>query len=155
MQRLHRLAKGERPCAFALKRPDRVALVGGTRRAGLFKTRNAVDHLASLIGTSRIHLQLPLGAREGRRRLDQQRASRSKGRTTMTTLPAFRLETHFSRLGVHGAPPHDRERQRTLSMAELLSCADDADRDAWERLTLGYTETHGGSGAPQGDRRDL
>lgn len=31
----------------------------------------------------------------------------------------------------------------TMSMAELLSLADEADRDAWERLTLGYTETHG------------
>jgi predicted transcriptional regulator YheO len=37
----------------ALKKGDRVALVGALDSRGLFQTRNAVDHLASLIGTSR------------------------------------------------------------------------------------------------------
>lgn len=37
----------------ALKKGDRVALVALLDQRGLFQTRNAVDHLASLIGTSR------------------------------------------------------------------------------------------------------
>lgn len=37
----------------ALKKGDRVALVAALDERGLFQTRNAVDHLASLIGASR------------------------------------------------------------------------------------------------------
>ena len=37
----------------ALKKGDRVALVAALDGRGLFQTRNAVDHLASLIGASR------------------------------------------------------------------------------------------------------
>jgi predicted transcriptional regulator YheO len=37
----------------ALKKGDRVALVAALDERGLFQTRNAVDHLAGLIGTSR------------------------------------------------------------------------------------------------------
>lgn len=46
----------------ALKRPDRVALVAALEEQGLFKTRNAVDHLASLIGTSRASIYNYLSA---------------------------------------------------------------------------------------------
>jgi predicted transcriptional regulator YheO len=45
-----------------LKRPDRVALVAALEEQGLFKTRNAVDHLASLIGTSRASIYNYLSA---------------------------------------------------------------------------------------------
>ncbi|ASP83840.1 pyridoxal phosphate-dependent aminotransferase [Sinorhizobium meliloti] len=61
----------------------------------------------------------------------------------MTTLPAFRLETHFSRWEFTARHHMTASDSETMSMAELLSLADEADRDAWERLTLGYTETHG------------
>ncbi|WP_457813638.1 aminotransferase class I/II-fold pyridoxal phosphate-dependent enzyme [Sinorhizobium meliloti] len=61
----------------------------------------------------------------------------------MTTLPAFRLETHFSRWEFTARHHMTASDSETMSMAELLSLADGADRDAWERLTLGYTETHG------------
>lgn len=37
----------------ALKRPDRVDLVAALEARGLFKTRNAAEHLAGLTGTSR------------------------------------------------------------------------------------------------------
>lgn len=46
----------------ALKRTDRVALVAALEERGLFKTRNAVDHLASLIGTSRASIYNYLAA---------------------------------------------------------------------------------------------
>ncbi|MNW17634.1 hypothetical protein D3C71_2168860 [compost metagenome] len=49
----------------ALKRADRVALVAALEARGLFKTRNAVDHLASLIGTSRASIYNYLTAARG------------------------------------------------------------------------------------------
>ncbi|MDK1493870.1 pyridoxal phosphate-dependent aminotransferase [Sinorhizobium sp. 7-81] len=61
----------------------------------------------------------------------------------MTTLPAFRLETHFSRWEFTARHHMTASDSETMTMAELLSLADDADREAWEQLTLGYTETHG------------
>ncbi|WEX76088.1 pyridoxal phosphate-dependent aminotransferase [Sinorhizobium numidicum] len=61
----------------------------------------------------------------------------------MTTLPAFRLESHFSRWEFTARHHMTASDSETMSMAELLSFADDADREAWERLTLGYTETYG------------
>lgn len=50
---LHAWLKERGVALSALKRADRVALVASLEERGLFKTRNAVDHLASLIGTSR------------------------------------------------------------------------------------------------------
>ncbi|PST21948.1 pyridoxal phosphate-dependent aminotransferase [Mesorhizobium plurifarium] len=61
----------------------------------------------------------------------------------MTTLPPFRLEKHFSRWEFTARHHMTASDSETMSMAELLSLADDADREAWERLTLGYTETYG------------
>ncbi|SFB37228.1 Aspartate/methionine/tyrosine aminotransferase [Amycolatopsis marina] len=61
----------------------------------------------------------------------------------MTTLPEFRLETHFSRwefTAEHHLTASDAE---TVSMRDLLALADDGDRQAWEELRLGYTETFG------------
>jgi aspartate/methionine/tyrosine aminotransferase len=62
---------------------------------------------------------------------------------TMTVLPPFRLEKHFSRWEFTARHHMTASDSETMTMAELLSHADDADRDAWERLTLGYTETYG------------
>jgi predicted transcriptional regulator YheO len=50
---LHDWLKARGIALSALKRADRVALVAALEVRGLFKTRNAVDHLAGLIGTSR------------------------------------------------------------------------------------------------------
>ncbi|MCF3640892.1 pyridoxal phosphate-dependent aminotransferase [Rhizobium sp. TRM95111] len=61
----------------------------------------------------------------------------------MTALPDFRLETHFSTwefAARHHMTASDAE---TMRMGDLLALADAEDRDAWERLTLGYTETWG------------
>ncbi|MCF3640893.1 PAS domain-containing protein [Rhizobium sp. TRM95111] len=50
---LHAWLKGQGLALSALKRKERVAMVGELDRAGLFRTRNAVEHLAGLIGSSR------------------------------------------------------------------------------------------------------
>ena len=59
---LHAWLKVRGLALSALKRPDRVALVAALEEQGLFKTRNAVDHLASLIGTSRASIYNYLSA---------------------------------------------------------------------------------------------
>ncbi|OCP38550.1 aminotransferase class I/II-fold pyridoxal phosphate-dependent enzyme [Ensifer sp. LC163] len=61
----------------------------------------------------------------------------------MTTLPDFRLETHFSRWEFKARHHMTASDSETIAMSELLALADDADRQAWEKLTLGYTETYG------------
>ncbi|KOU39416.1 aminotransferase [Streptomyces sp. WM4235] len=61
----------------------------------------------------------------------------------MTRLPDFRLETYFSRwefTARHHLTASDVE---TTTLGELLSLADDKDRDAFEKLPLGYTQTFG------------
>jgi aspartate/methionine/tyrosine aminotransferase len=61
----------------------------------------------------------------------------------MTWLPDFRLESYFSRwefTARHHLTASDIE---SMSLAELLALADDADRTAFENLRLGYTETWG------------
>ncbi|MEI2296857.1 helix-turn-helix transcriptional regulator [Ensifer sp. MJa1] len=52
----------------ALKRGDRVALVAALDARGLFETRNAVDHLASLVGASRASIYNYLAAARGENR---------------------------------------------------------------------------------------
>lgn len=59
---LHDWLKEQGLALSALKRSDRVALVAALEERGLFKTRNAVDHLASLIGTSRASIYNYLAA---------------------------------------------------------------------------------------------
>ncbi len=59
---LHDWLKERGLALSALKRSDRVALVAVLEERGLFKTRNAVDHLASLIGTSRASIYNYLAA---------------------------------------------------------------------------------------------
>ncbi|AHK44654.1 MULTISPECIES: pyridoxal phosphate-dependent aminotransferase [Ensifer] len=61
----------------------------------------------------------------------------------MTTLPDFRLETHFSRWEFKARHHMTASDSETIGMGELLALADDADREAWDKLTLGYTETYG------------
>ena len=61
----------------------------------------------------------------------------------MPTLPDFRLETHFSRWefkAKHHLTASDAE---SISMRELLAMASPEDREAFDSLWLGYTETFG------------
>ena len=50
---LHDWLRGRRLALTALRKGDRVELVAALDRRGLFQTRNAVDHLAGLMGASR------------------------------------------------------------------------------------------------------
>ncbi len=61
----------------------------------------------------------------------------------MTTLPDFRLETHFSRWEFSARHHMTASDSQTTSMRDLLALADDDDRAAWDNITLGYTETYG------------
>jgi aspartate/methionine/tyrosine aminotransferase len=61
----------------------------------------------------------------------------------MTALPEFRLETFFSRWEFAARYHLTASDAQTMTMAELLELADDADRHAWQTLTLGYTQTFG------------
>ena len=61
----------------------------------------------------------------------------------MTTLPDFRLETHFSRWEFSARHHMTASDSQTISMSDLLALADDEDRAAWDNVTLGYTETYG------------
>ncbi|MDI2130739.1 pyridoxal phosphate-dependent aminotransferase [Yinghuangia seranimata] len=61
-------------------------------------------------------------------------------------LPDFRLETYFSRWEFTARYHLTASDAETMAMSELLALADDADREAWDGLTLGYTPTHGDPG---------
>ena len=61
----------------------------------------------------------------------------------MTTLPDFRLETHFSRWEFKARHHMTASDAETMTMSDLLALACPEDQDAWERLSLGYTETWG------------
>ncbi len=61
----------------------------------------------------------------------------------MTTLPDFRLETHFSRWEFKARYHMTASDAETMRMSDLLALADEQDREIWEKLTLGYTETWG------------
>ncbi|MER8186060.1 pyridoxal phosphate-dependent aminotransferase [Kitasatospora sp. NPDC094015] len=61
----------------------------------------------------------------------------------MTRLPDFRLETYFSRWEFTARHHLTASDARTMTLRELLALADDTDRDAFENLSLGYTETFG------------
>ena len=61
----------------------------------------------------------------------------------MTTLPDFRLETHFSRWEFSARHHMTASDAETMTMAELLALAGPEDLEAWERVSLGYTETWG------------
>lgn len=61
----------------------------------------------------------------------------------MTRLPDFRLETYFSRWEFSARHHMTASDVQTMTLGELLGLADDADRAAFETLSLGYTETYG------------
>jgi aspartate/methionine/tyrosine aminotransferase len=61
----------------------------------------------------------------------------------VTRLPDFRLETYFSRWEFTARHNLTASDAQTMTMSELLELADDQDRNAWETLSLGYTETFG------------
>lgn len=61
----------------------------------------------------------------------------------MPMIPDFRLEVHFAKwefVAQHNMTASDMESMR---VADLLALADGGDRDAWEALRLGYTESRG------------
>ena len=59
------------------------------------------------------------------------------------SLPPFRLETHFSQWEFRARHHMCASDLQSMSLAELLSMAAPADREAWDALQLGYTETRG------------
>lgn len=61
----------------------------------------------------------------------------------MSQLPEFRLESYFSRWEFTARYHLTASDMQSMTMAGLLELADDEDRRAWEKLTLGYTETFG------------
>lgn len=61
----------------------------------------------------------------------------------MSTLPDFRLETHFSRWEFAARYNMAASDMQTLSLAALLQMAAPAERAEWESLQLGYIETWG------------
>lgn len=61
----------------------------------------------------------------------------------MTTLPDFRLETHFSRWEFKAKHHMTASDAETMTMSELLALAGPEDRETWDRVSLGYTETWG------------
>ena len=60
----------------------------------------------------------------------------------MTTLPDFRLETHFSKWEFKAKHHLTASDAASISLPELLAMASDEDRDAFETMWLGYTETY-------------
>ena len=61
----------------------------------------------------------------------------------MTTLPDFRLETHFSRWEFTARFNMAASDAESMKMSDLLALAGPEDREAWEQVTLGYTPTWG------------
>ncbi len=61
----------------------------------------------------------------------------------MTTLPDFRLETHFSKWEFKARFHMTASDAESLALSELLAMASDDDRTAYEQMSLGYTETYG------------
>lgn len=61
----------------------------------------------------------------------------------MTILPDFRLETHFSKWEFNAKHHLTASDAASISLPELLAMASDEDRDAFETMWLGYTETYG------------
>ncbi|NIA70179.1 pyridoxal phosphate-dependent aminotransferase [Pelagibius litoralis] len=61
----------------------------------------------------------------------------------MTVLPDFKLETHFSRWEFHARYHMTASDAESISLRELLAMATPEERDAFENLWLGYTETFG------------
>ena len=61
----------------------------------------------------------------------------------MTTLPDFRLETHFSKWEFKARYHLTASDAESISMRDLLAMATPEEREEFEGLWLGYTETYG------------
>lgn len=61
----------------------------------------------------------------------------------MTTLPDFKLETHFSKWEFKARFHMTASDAESISMRELLDMATPRERENFEGMWLGYTETHG------------
>jgi len=61
----------------------------------------------------------------------------------MTMLPEFKLETHFSKWEFKAKYHMTASDAESISMRELLEMATAEERDAFENMWLGYTETFG------------
>ena len=61
----------------------------------------------------------------------------------MTSLPDFRLETYFSRWEFAARYHLTASDAQSMSLGDLLALATPADREAFESLHLGYTQTYG------------
>ena len=61
----------------------------------------------------------------------------------MTTLPDFRLETHFSKWEFQARYHLTASDAQSMSLNDLLEMAEPEDREAFEGMWLGYTETFG------------
>ena len=61
----------------------------------------------------------------------------------MTTLPDFRLETHFSKWEFKAGYHLTASDAESISMRDLLAMATTEEREDFEGLWLGYTETYG------------
>jgi len=61
----------------------------------------------------------------------------------MATLPDFRLETYFSKWEFSARYHMTASDAQSLTIKELLALADAPDRESFETLSLGYTQTFG------------
>ncbi len=61
----------------------------------------------------------------------------------MTTLPDFRLETHFAKWEFKARHHMTASDAESMALPELLAMASPEDRDGFEQMWLGYTETFG------------
>ncbi|QFT98296.1 Capreomycidine synthase [Roseovarius sp. THAF8] len=61
----------------------------------------------------------------------------------MTTLPDFRLETHFAKWEFKARHHMTASDAESMALPELLAMASPEDRDGFETMWLGYTETYG------------
>jgi len=61
----------------------------------------------------------------------------------MSSLPEFKLETHFSKWEFKAKYHLTASDAQSISMRELLGMATLEDREAFEGMWLGYTETYG------------
>ena len=61
----------------------------------------------------------------------------------MTALPDFKLETHFSRWEFKARYHMTASDAESMSLRELMAMASDDEREDFENMWLGYTETYG------------
>lgn len=61
----------------------------------------------------------------------------------MATLPDFRLETHFSKWEFKAKYHMTASDAESMSLPDLLALATPEERDSFENMWLGYTETYG------------